>query len=83
MRDASDDLHRRLAGRIDVLRQRKGWSINRLADFAGVSNGYLWKLLHAQKSPTVRMLQRIADALDTDVPALFRFPESRDRSRDA
>jgi HTH-type biofilm formation transcriptional regulator len=80
--DGPDDLHRRLARRIDDLRKRKGWSINRLADFAGMSNGYLWKLLHGQKSPTVRMLQRIAGALDTDVPSLFRFAE-RDRARGA
>lgn len=76
-----DELHRRLAHRIDLLRREKGWSVNRFADFAGVNSGALWRILHGERSPTVRMLQKLADALETTVPALFQFGEGDGRPR--
>ena len=55
--------------------RRKKWSINQLADFSGLGRGYLSDVLAAKKSPTVRTLVKLADALETEVSDLFeRLP---------
>jgi transcriptional regulator with XRE-family HTH domain len=55
--------------------RRKKWSINQLADFSGLGRGYLSDVLAAKKSPTVRTLAKLADALETEVSELFeRLP---------
>jgi transcriptional regulator with XRE-family HTH domain len=67
-----------LARRIDERRQSKKLSVNHLADFSGVSRGYMSKLLNAKKSPTLRMIEKIAEALDTDVVSLLEpAPKSK------
>jgi transcriptional regulator with XRE-family HTH domain len=51
--------------------RRKKWSVNQLADFAGVGRGYLSELLRGMKSPTVRTLAKIAAALGVGVRDLL------------
>lgn len=53
------------------LAKKRKWSINLLADFAGISRGYLSILLRGQKSPTLRTLEKIAAALEVEVAELF------------
>ena len=57
--------------------KRKGWSVNKLADFSGLGRGYLSDVLTAKKSPTVRTLVKIADALEIEVRDLFEKPAGR------
>jgi DNA-binding XRE family transcriptional regulator len=63
--------HRALASRTRELRKAKGWSQNQLADFAGVARGYLSHILAGEYSPTLRILARLADALEVQVKDLF------------
>ena len=56
--------------------RRKKWSINQLADFSGLGRGYLSDVMNAKKSPTVRTLVKLADALETEVSELFERPAS-------
>jgi transcriptional regulator with XRE-family HTH domain len=51
--------------------RRKEWSVNQLADFSGLVRGYLSDVLTAKKSPTVRTLVKLADALGIEVGDFF------------
>jgi transcriptional regulator with XRE-family HTH domain len=66
-----DDIHRQLTSRIRDLTKKRGWSINKLADFADVGRGFLSDMLAGKKSPSVRTLAKLARALDVHVRDLF------------
>jgi transcriptional regulator with XRE-family HTH domain len=66
-----DALHREIARRIEQAARRKKWSLNQLADFAGLGRGYVSEMIRGKKSPTVRTLKKIADALDVSVRDLI------------
>jgi DNA-binding XRE family transcriptional regulator len=57
--------------RTHELRKAKGWSQNKLADFAGIARGYLSHILAGEYSPTIRILAQLADALEVQVKDLF------------
>ena len=57
--------------RIRTVALRKGLSVNRLADFAGVSRSYLSAVLRGEKSPTLRTLSYVAEALEVDLFVLL------------
>jgi DNA-binding XRE family transcriptional regulator len=63
--------HRALAFRTRELRKTKGWSQNQLADFAGIARSYLSHILAGEYSPTLRILARLAEALEVQVKDLF------------
>lgn len=54
-----------------VERQRKGYSINQLADFSGLGRGFVSELLRGRKVPTLRTVEKIADALEVDTCVLL------------
>ena len=57
---------------IKRLRQRKGYSINELAEKAGVSKSYLSYIERGiQKNPSLQVLSRISETLDISVEELF------------
>ena len=66
-----DDLHLELATRLKAAMRRKRWSANQLADFAGVSRGFVSEVLQGKKSPTLRTLAKLAAALDVQVRSLL------------
>lgn len=55
------------AARIRTAMDKRGWSANQLADFAGVARGFLSELLAGKKSPSLRTLAKIAAALDVSL----------------
>lgn len=58
--------------RIRELRQKRGWSLNKLAKLAGLSQGYLSSVENGKVvSPTASALLKIAAALDTSVDYLL------------
>jgi transcriptional regulator with XRE-family HTH domain len=68
---ATDAVHRQLAVRIRQLAKRKRWSANQLADFSSLGRGYVSDVLTGKKSPTVRTLIKLANALEVNVRDLF------------
>jgi transcriptional regulator with XRE-family HTH domain len=66
------DLHALFRARVRELAKARGYSINRLADFAGISGGFLSTVLRGEKSPTLRTIMKIADALNVDPIELFK-----------
>ena len=57
--------------RIRDLREAKGWSQEQLAIEAGVDNSHLGKLERGEGNPTMKLVYRIAVALNVEVPDLF------------
>jgi transcriptional regulator with XRE-family HTH domain len=64
-------LHRRIAASIRAHADRQKISLNKLADFAGISRRQLARVLNCEQSPTVATLEKIAAALDVGVRDLL------------
>ncbi len=61
-----------LGKRIRTARQSMGWSLAQLAEHASISKGYLWQLENERNAnPSMEVLLRIADALDTTIATLL------------
>lgn len=60
------------AERTLLFAKKKRWSINQLADFSGVSRGFLSDVLRRKKAPTLRTIAVIATALDVEPWELLR-----------
>lgn len=58
-----DQIVSSIGRKISDLRQKKGLSLNQLAEKAGVSASAIHKLEHNEMTPTVTLLMKIADAL--------------------
>lgn len=67
-----------LGKRIRTARQSMGWSLAQLAEHASISKGYLWQLENERNAnPSMEVLLRIADALDTTIATLLGKPGVR------
>ena len=67
--DATSSIMKKL--QISRVLARKKWSQTRLANAAGVSRGYMSSLVNNNSVPSLEVLERIADALDVDIGALY------------
>ncbi len=65
-------LSRLFAARVLEEAAKRGMSINRLADFSGLSRGYLSELLRGKKTPTLDTVEQLAGALEVDAWRLLR-----------
>lgn len=64
--------------RIANQRQIKSLSLPELAEKAGISKGYLWQLeTGAGPNPSIGVLTKIAQALDTTVADLLGLPKAK------
>ncbi len=66
-----DDLSQRLAQRIRLERDGRGWSLAELAERAGVSKATISKIERAEVSPTAVVLVRLASAFDLTLAGLM------------
>ena len=64
-------INKQLGYRIRYLRQQKGMSIEALALEAEINRNYLGDLERGVRNPTLIILNKIAKALDVDLPTLF------------
>lgn len=55
-------INQRLAKSLAQYRGLHEWSLSRLAEESGISRGYLYLLEKGENSPTLEMLEKIADA---------------------
>lgn len=53
-----------IAARIKFFREQKGYTVNKLANLAGISQSYLRSVELGQKNPTVETLSELCWALD-------------------
>ncbi|MCQ4214059.1 helix-turn-helix domain-containing protein [Streptomyces longispororuber] len=63
-----------LAGNLNRRRLSRGWSLRELSAHTGVSKALLSQIERAEANPTLDVLSRIADVLDTTCTELLRRP---------
>jgi transcriptional regulator with XRE-family HTH domain len=61
-----------VAMRITKLREKQKWTKRQLAEAAGISYGYLWRLEAARHDPTLSVLEKLARALRVKVADLVK-----------
>ncbi len=71
-----DELGERLAHRIKLERDSRGWSLAELAERSGVSKATISKIERAEVSPTAVVLVRLAGAFDLTLAGLMLRAES-------
>jgi len=69
---AGTDYTERVRQNIIRLRQKQGLTLMALAEKCGMSKGFLSEIESGKKSPTIRTLSKIADALDVPLVALVK-----------
>jgi transcriptional regulator with XRE-family HTH domain len=67
-----------IAARIKELRTAKGYTVNKLANLAGVSQSYLRDIELGNKQPTVEYLSYICDALGVSLETFFSDEKTKD-----
>jgi transcriptional regulator with XRE-family HTH domain len=72
-----DDLSHRLAHRLKLERDGRGWSLADLAGRSGVSKATISKIERAEVSPTAVVLVRLASAFDLTLAGLMLRAEGR------
>ena len=60
--------------RIIVLRERKGWSTNRLANLCGLSQSFLRAVELGEKGISVESLALVCDAMGISLKTFFDWP---------
>lgn len=60
-----------ISERIIALRESRGFSTNKLANRAGISQSYLREIEMGKKKPTVEILSYICDALNVSISGFF------------
>jgi transcriptional regulator with XRE-family HTH domain len=65
-----------IGGRVRQERQARGWSLDRLAEVAGVSRRLLVNVEQGAANPSVGTLLRISDALGVGLPVLVAPPST-------
>ena len=66
------DVNKQLGMRIKYLRSLNKWSQEDLALEAGINKNYLSDLERGSRNPTVKILEKIAKALDITLEELFK-----------
>jgi transcriptional regulator with XRE-family HTH domain len=72
-----DDLSHRLAHRLRLERDTRGWSLADLAERSGVSKATISKIERAEVSPTAAVLVRLASAFDLTLAGLMLRTEGQ------
>jgi transcriptional regulator with XRE-family HTH domain len=75
MSTIEDDAGARLATRLKLEREARGWSLAELAERSGVSHGAISKIERSESSPTAGVLVRLADAFDLTLAGLLARAE--------
>lgn len=65
-------LSKRIGKRVSQERRKKNLTTEKLAYENGISKGYLSDIENGKKLPSIKMLERIADALEVDISVLFK-----------
>ena len=66
-----------IGGRVRHERQARGWTLDQLADAAGVSRRMVVNVEQGAANPSVGTLLRISDALGVGLPALVERPAAK------
>ena len=67
------DLEKKLGAKIAYLRKNRGFSQEKLAEKADISEIYVGEIERGDATPTLEKLKLIANALDVEISELFDF----------
>ncbi len=71
------DLDNQLAAKLKQLRQQKGWTLETLADYSGVSRATLSRIEKAEVSPTTNVLAKLCSAYQMTLTQLMQLTENQ------
>ncbi|MFJ4209422.1 helix-turn-helix domain-containing protein [Paenarthrobacter sp. NPDC089675] len=77
MDDSAETLARAIGKRVKQERKGRGWTLDQLAELAGVSRRMLVNVEQGGVNPSIGTLLRISDALGVGLPALVEPPAAR------
>ncbi|WP_347109078.1 XRE family transcriptional regulator [Paenarthrobacter sp. S56] len=77
MEDSAETLARAIGERVKQERKGRGWTLDQLAELAGVSRRMLVNVEQGGVNPSIGTLLRISDALGVGLPALVEPPAHR------
>jgi transcriptional regulator with XRE-family HTH domain len=80
VKEESLKLQKDISTRIRLLRKEKGWSLEKLADMAGFSKGYMSLIENCEKNPTISTLTKIAHCLDVQIGFLITGHETKEKN---
>lgn len=72
----ADEFRARIAAKIREATKRRGMTLSKLAEEAGVSPAHLWAVLGGEKAPTSDTLVKLARVLRIDPGELTRRPRA-------
>ncbi len=65
--------------KVKEFRKQRKLTQEKLAEIIGVDNGYISKLEVGQNFPSISTLEKIAEALDVELYALFQFTQGKEK----
>ena len=68
-----NEINKKCGSRIRTIRKSKGLTAEQLSEISGVSKGYIFKIEKGLKSPTISILEKLADALGVHIVIFFTF----------
>lgn len=77
MEDSAESLARAIGERVKQERKGRDWTLDKLAELAGVSRRMLVNVEQGAVNPSIGTLLRISDALGVGLPALVEPPAPR------
>lgn len=77
---AEEVVENSVGGRIRLVRTKRGWSLEQLADKAGISKSFLWEVERGSDIGGERLL-RVANALNASLDYLMRGQVSEDENK--
>ena len=77
--DEVPDIRRTLGQNMRLLRRTKGMTQEMLAEMVGVSGSYVGYLERGSKSPSLKLLAEVAEALGVDPSLLLTSPEEKNQ----
>ena len=69
----TDDLFKKFADNVKKHREQKGYNKGKMAELVGCDISYIGKIERCEKYPNIKMIAKLAAALDVPVKDLFDF----------
>jgi len=69
----NEDVYKQFATKVQKLRTAKGYTKSMLSSLADLDISYIGKIERCEKSPNLRTIIKLANALDVPVKELFDF----------
>lgn len=73
-------LRQTVAGNVRRLRKERGYTQEELSELAGINRNYTGMIERGERSPTVDILEKLANALEIDPVALLTAGSAKDQA---